>query len=178
MAIIVEDGTGLADAESFASVAEADAYCTLRGLADWAALTTGAKEAALVNATEYLSDAFDWVGERLTDEQALAWPRTASYSGQRAPAGVPNKVKAAAIRVANLAGTAGATLFASVAAGDALRRVKAGSVEVEFADAAAQIAASGRDAMPWLVDMLAGLITAAPDAPSGNGMSFVSISRS
>lgn len=177
MTIIVEDGTGLENADSFASVAEADAYCVLRGLADWALLTTAAKEAALVNATEYLSDAFDWVGERTTDTQALAWPRVAAYSGQRVPAEVPNKVKAATIRVANLVGTAGTSLFASVAAGDTLRRVKAGSVEVEFADASAQIAAAGRDALPWLVDMLAGLITSAPDAPNGNGMSFAPISR-
>lgn len=178
MTFTVEDGTGLEDANSFASVAEADAYCSLRQLTDWAALSTPAKESALVNATEYLSDAFDWVGERSTDEQALAWPRNPAYTNQRVPADVPNKVKAATIRIANLVATAGTTLFASVAAGDNLRRVKAGSVEVEFTDTASAIAAAGRDAMPWLVDMLAGLITSAPDAPGGNGMSQASIVRS
>ena len=49
MAIIVEDGTGLANANSFISVAGADAYwAEVTTPALWNAANTAAKEAALV----------------------------------------------------------------------------------------------------------------------------------
>lgn len=75
MALIVEDGTGLANAEAYISVADADAYFAARGNAAWAALTTGAKEAALRKGADYL-EGYRWKGERLTGTQALAWPRS------------------------------------------------------------------------------------------------------
>lgn len=78
MALIVEDGSGLPNAESYISVEDADAYFSARGNASWAALTVEAKEAALRLATDYMSAAYGgkWCGKRLTDTQALDWPRT------------------------------------------------------------------------------------------------------
>ena len=78
MALIVEDGTGLDDAESFAAVAYADAYWLARGGASWAALSEGAKEIALRLATDYMEIRWRsrWKGLRLTAGQALAWPRS------------------------------------------------------------------------------------------------------
>lgn len=76
MALITEDGTGRADAESYCSVAEAAAYHAKRGNADaWDAIED--KEAALRKATDYLVQTFRgrWAGIRKTEAQALDWPR-------------------------------------------------------------------------------------------------------
>lgn len=77
MALVVEDGSGLAGAESYASVAEADAYHTARSNSLW----TGAdavKEAALRRATDYMLQTYRsrWHGTRYTLPQALDWPRS------------------------------------------------------------------------------------------------------
>lgn len=75
MALIVEDGTGMANAESLLSVADADAYHTAMGNAAWGAATTAQKEAALRRATQYLDARYQWQGDPLTATQALSWPR-------------------------------------------------------------------------------------------------------
>lgn len=77
MSLIVEDGTGKADAESYASVADADAYLAKRGNTTWADLDQGVKEAALVKASDYLTATYTlrWSGVRKTTTQALDWPR-------------------------------------------------------------------------------------------------------
>lgn len=74
MALIVEDGTGLAGAEAYISVADADAYFTARGNTAWAALTTQQKEQALRKGADYLQN-YLWRGHRYTAAQALSWPR-------------------------------------------------------------------------------------------------------
>jgi hypothetical protein len=77
MTLIVEDGTGLANAESYISVTAADTYFTNRGDTVWAALDTPAKEAALRKATDYMLQSYRprWAGMRVTATQALDWPR-------------------------------------------------------------------------------------------------------
>jgi hypothetical protein len=76
VAIIVEDGTGKVDAESYISVADCDAYHTAFSHAGWTG-TTAAKEAALRKATQYVDTIGDrrWIGYRLDLNQALDWPR-------------------------------------------------------------------------------------------------------
>jgi hypothetical protein len=77
MALIVEDGTARADAESYISVADADTYFANRGNAAWAALDTTAKEQALRAGTDYMRQTYrlHWTGMRVTGTQALDWPR-------------------------------------------------------------------------------------------------------
>ena len=50
MALIVEDGSGKLDSESYISVADCTTYCTAHGLTAWTG-TDAAKETALRNAT-------------------------------------------------------------------------------------------------------------------------------
>jgi hypothetical protein len=78
MALVVEDGTGLPDADSYVSVASADAYHVARGNAAWAAAEEGAKEVALRNATAYIDSnpEYPFAGAPLAAGQALEWPRT------------------------------------------------------------------------------------------------------
>lgn len=77
MALIVEDGTGLAGAESLCSVAFADAYHAARGNTAWAAKTLEQKEQALRLGTDYLEQHYGTrlAGIRQFTIQALAFPR-------------------------------------------------------------------------------------------------------
>lgn len=76
MALVVEDGTGLADAESYISEAEADIFHEKRGNTAWDKVLD--KEAALRKATDYMQGKYagKWSGYRTTLTQALDWPRT------------------------------------------------------------------------------------------------------
>lgn len=82
MSIVVENGTGLATAESYISVADASTYFTARGNTTWDALDTGEatanREAALRKATDYITAVYRdrWEGVRYTEDQALDWPRS------------------------------------------------------------------------------------------------------
>lgn len=62
-------------ADSYVSVAEADAYHAKRGNTAWTAADVPGKEGALVRATGYVDAEYGWKGIRATSIQALAWPR-------------------------------------------------------------------------------------------------------
>ena len=66
---------GAATSNSYATVAEADAYLAVRGdTSTWTALTLGQKESKLQWAALYL-DTLTFKGTRSTSTQALQWPR-------------------------------------------------------------------------------------------------------
>lgn len=78
MTLIVEDGTGLATAESYISVADATAYHAAQGNAAWAALASDTvREQLLRKATGYMGQIYrsQWAGTRHHDTQRLDWPR-------------------------------------------------------------------------------------------------------
>ncbi len=77
MSLIVEDGTVVANAESYLSVADANTYWTAHGApATWTG-TEAVKETALRMATQYLDAVYGgrWLGERYDEDQVLDWPR-------------------------------------------------------------------------------------------------------
>lgn len=87
MAFVVEDGTGLATANSYAAVVDADAYFAERNQAAWSG-TQAQKEAALILATDYIDGRFwgQFLGVQATDTQALSWPRTGTvYASDAVP---------------------------------------------------------------------------------------------
>lgn len=76
LVLIEEDGSGRVDANSYASVADAEAY--FEGhlyAAAWTAATEERKAAGLVMATRLIDALFQFNGYRAHDEQALQWPR-------------------------------------------------------------------------------------------------------
>lgn len=107
MAIIVEDGTGKTDAESYISVADADTYFSNRGNVAWAALSEPGKEAALRQATDYMLSVFRWNGTRTSATQALDWPRSGAmlYGHFLASNVVPEVVRRACAELAVRAST-------------------------------------------------------------------------
>ena len=85
MALIVETGAGLIDAESYCTVAFADGYHADRGNDSWDAVDN--KEAALRKAADYIQQTYrsSWLGFRVRQTQAMDWPR---YQVQRDKSGV------------------------------------------------------------------------------------------
>lgn len=100
MSIIVEDGTGLPNANAYIDVGYADAYFATRGNAEWAVLETEAKEHAIVNATDYID--LRWghvlVGKKATTTQALEFPRNL-WSG--IPQGIKRACSEYAVRASS-----------------------------------------------------------------------------
>lgn len=74
--LVVEDGTGLANAESYLSVDDANAYHTKFRNAAWGGEVPDL-EAALRKATQFIDASFRFRGCKLTTTQALQWPRDA-----------------------------------------------------------------------------------------------------
>jgi hypothetical protein len=78
MAFTVEDGTGVVGANSYSSIAFADAYFADRDNEVWAAIPSDdLKEGYLIRATDYIENFFGrrFVGEMIATDQALSWPR-------------------------------------------------------------------------------------------------------
>lgn len=131
MSIIVEDGTGLADAEAYCSVAAMRAYCDGRGL-DLTGVTDLRIEQLLRAATDYLFDfTSSWQGQRLTSTQALDWPRTGVYlNGFAQPAApLPAGLVQASAALAYKARTGPLVRDTTSAA---VKRLKLGPLEKEY----------------------------------------------
>ena len=73
---IVEDGTGLKNANSYVSVEFADEYFSTRNIANWETYIPENKQKELIKATNYINYVFQWKGKKKTQEQSLAFPRT------------------------------------------------------------------------------------------------------
>lgn len=75
--LIVEDGTGLTNAESYVSVVEIDDYFAKLGYTVWQTLTEPEKEQAIRRAMRYMRQVYHgyWRGVPATTTQALDWPR-------------------------------------------------------------------------------------------------------
>jgi hypothetical protein len=134
MALVVEDGTGKSDAESFASVTEANTYWTNRGNSAWAA-NDAAKEVALRKAADYLEQKYRglWLGSRVLATQALSWPRIGvTVDGFPVPPTlVPMEVKRSAIELA-LRAVDGELLPDAISSSGDVIREKLGEMEVEY----------------------------------------------
>src|SRR5512137_2573590 len=76
LTLIKETGAGLVNANSYASAADGDAYHDGHLYATaWTAATTANKEKALVFATRLIDAERQFNGVKVTETQALQWPR-------------------------------------------------------------------------------------------------------
>lgn len=136
MAFVVEDGTGVADANAYITVAWADAYHTDRGNASWAG-NDAVKQQAIVRATDYIETR--WEGrfkgsqEHLDPLQPLQWPRLYVYDLNGLPvAGIPVALMRATAEYALRALSAALAPDPNLAQGAAtLVRKKIGPIETE-----------------------------------------------
>jgi hypothetical protein len=135
MTLIVEDGTGLADAEAYASVAAFKAWCDGRGIGR-TSLTDIEIEAMLRRGADYLGRTYGGrlAGWRVSPHQALDWPRAGAprrdaggcvyYDSASVPAGVAQANIEAALKAPDGALEADQDR--------AVKRQKIGAIEVEF----------------------------------------------
>lgn len=130
--LVVEDGTGLANANVYLSVADADTYHADRGNSAWAALTTAQKQAGLLYATTQIDVSYSWKGYLADPDQALEWPRLSSddTEGRVTDNEVPDKIKQATAELALLHQTS--ALNATYSRGGRVKRQKVGIIEREF----------------------------------------------
>jgi hypothetical protein len=73
--LTVEDGTGIEDANAYASRAFVTEYHRLNGNAAWAAADEDAQVRSIIQATTYIDQRWTFIGQRVFVEQTLDWPR-------------------------------------------------------------------------------------------------------
>lgn len=162
VAMVVEDGTGLSNANSYSSVAEADDYLSIKAAtlyAVWSALNTTQKEGYLMWATRLLDQRANYQGSKSVSTSALRWPRTGVTDRDGISLAydeIPPAIKSATVEIAyNLVSKA---VDPSAPAADptgALKRVKADVVEVEYVEGSAS---PGSDYFPYGInEILSGL---------------------
>lgn len=136
MTLVVEDGSGLSNSNSYVSEAEADAYQSIRGNTAWTGQTSQDKEKHLLLAMDYMLKKFrgNWRGTKASSDQALDWPRydVIDTDGYLIASNVvPQDVKSAQIELADRSRTQTLIPDVSGANSGSLRSetVKAGSLE-------------------------------------------------
>ena len=74
--IIVEDGSGMIDSNSYVSLADAETWMSSALWNDnWTAADDPTKTAALIHAARVMDRGFIWRGYKTTRGQAMMWPR-------------------------------------------------------------------------------------------------------
>lgn len=134
MALVVEDGTGKSDAESYLSVADFKTYADGRGYS-YAGTSDSVLEQKLRLATGYIDTRFRFKGDRMTGAQALEFPRSSliDWSGY-AIAGVPQRLKQATAELCFKA--ISDALYEDQDRGGMIKSEKVGSLSVDYADGA------------------------------------------
>lgn len=105
MAFVVEDGTGVAGSNSYASLTFANDYFSERAVAGWIG-DDATKQAALIRATDYIEARYGYrfIGDQVATGQSLSWPRTSA--GDYTSAEIPMKLQRATCEYAMRALTA------------------------------------------------------------------------
>jgi hypothetical protein len=132
MALIVEDGTGVANANSYISLVDARAWAVSRGLTLSAVDAT--LESALIRAMDFVeSQRSRFSGAKTSATQALQWPRTgASLDGVELEATViPAELKSAQVQLAFEAQTAD---LQPTGTGQEVLREKIDVIETQYAE--------------------------------------------
>ncbi len=158
--LVVEDGTGITNANAYLSVAEADSYFQARNNPSWNARNTPDKEKAILYATAFLDGVFYWLGHIKKNEQALGWPRILVYDKEHRPidtGSVPQKVKDATCELALEA--LDKPLSPSLARGGDVKRQKVASLEIEYFERA-----GSERTFPVVRQILKGLYKDSPTA--------------
>lgn len=140
MPLTVEDGSGVAGADSYISITDADTYFGARGNpSQWTSLGMEEKEAFLRVAATFEDGAYQWKGHRKTTMQGLDWPREEVVDDEGdavADDVVPRNVIYAQAELGLLfaLGTISSSSSSSTQAGG-VKAVQVGSVRQEFFEA-------------------------------------------
>jgi hypothetical protein len=136
MTIVVEDGSAPSGANSYVSEDELDTYADDRATE----LADGDAEAALIRASAAVDARYRgrYPGYRTNGRaQSMEWPRTAAYDNEWNPiAGneVPVELKNAVCEIAIRELSSPGSFIPDLERGGQIKMLKAGSVEIEYAD--------------------------------------------
>ncbi|MDR0721142.1 MAG: hypothetical protein LBF78_16035 [Treponema sp.] len=100
--LIVEDGSGLPNANAYVNIAWVEEYLVGDHLQAFTALTELKKEAVIIVATRYIDGVYPWKGKRKTLEQSLSWPRVEVVIEGFTITGVPSAVMRAVAEAVSL----------------------------------------------------------------------------
>ena len=153
--LVVEDGTGLATANSYLTAVEALAILDVKPtqLAAFSALSAQDQDNYLIWASGWLDDYMDWKGDKTVATSGLRWPRCGVYDCDGILIDentIPDQLKQATAELA-------VWLINNAAAGsggessnlpEGIKRVKADVVEVEFFEDGSADSKSGSDLLP------------------------------
>lgn len=131
MALTIEDGTGVAGANTYLSEDEFAAYASARGK-----IITGSLEQLIIQAMDYV-ETLRFRGQKNSSDQALQWPRVgATRDGyELSSTTIPSELKDGVAEVA-LSIQAGDNPLATLSR--ETKREKVGDLEVEYSMAASQ----------------------------------------
>lgn len=153
--LVLEDGTGITAANSYAEAADITAILEVNptATATWTALTAAQMDDYAIWASQYLDDYFDWRGYKTVETSGLRWPRCGVYDRDSiliAEDEIPEQLKQAVAETA-------VWLVNSEAAGvggindnlpEGIKRVKADVVEIEFFEDGSANSQSGTNLLP------------------------------
>lgn len=133
--LIIEDGTGVSDANVYCDLDYALKYCVEKGYSSWTELSENEQKVYLIRGTDFIDNYYNWKGySRKGQYQSLAFPRDRIYDDRGFElVGIPDKLKKACIEAAYLNSTNGSdSLFVTKDANGAVKKQKVDALEVEY----------------------------------------------
>jgi hypothetical protein len=132
--LIVEDGSGISDSNSYCDLDFALEYCVNHGYTSWVDMTEAEQKVYLIKGTSFVDNFYEWKGYKRTSVQSLEFPRNGLIDNNRTEIlGIPNNLKKAVIEAAfiNLSSEVD-NLFVSRDENGAIKRQKVDELEVEY----------------------------------------------
>lgn len=134
MALITEDGTGVANANGYITVQQFEDYCDAHGIT----VGTGDEESAIIRATMYIDACFRlrFAGYMTFGRnQYLEWPRTAVLDSEYFPISnneIPREIRNACCEAAARELADPNSLMPDLDRDSFLRAIQAGSVRIDY----------------------------------------------
>lgn len=155
MPIVVEDGTGKINSNSYVTLDEVDVYHEERNNTEWASLDDTAKEASLIKAATYI-DSFSFRGVRYSGGQAMAFPRESLVDNdgyELSYYSIPIRLKYAQMEAALREAVTPGILQPDLERGGGIKRKKVDVLETEYFEGA-----SGATVLTIINNLLRGLL--------------------
>ena len=133
MTLIIEDGQGLPDANSYIDELDAVNFLPSFHMEDWRKMKTKEKFDRLILASRFIDTAFRWVGTQKTLEQGLQWPReNVRFQNHGISSDtVPKVIKRASLMALVIISEQGMEVF-QLNTGVQIKKEKMAVMEIEF----------------------------------------------
>lgn len=148
--LIVEDGTGLTNSNSYLSLSDALTLIkSTAGNVDWQLASASQRQVALIAATQYVDTKWRFYGQVMDTTQALQWPRTKNWDSQGnliPPGTLPIQLKKALLGLANIIVLDLSALTTEVSADGIIKSFSVEGLSVTFGETKATQAGAQVDA--------------------------------